>query len=52
VIYIESYAGDMYLERVKDVSRYRRAYDVIMRSSLDVASSKSLLRQIAREYRA
>lgn len=52
VVYIESYAGDMYLERVKDVSRYREAYKVILQSSLDVASSKSLLRQIAREYRA
>jgi len=52
VVYIESYAGDMYLERVKDVSRYRQAYNVILQSALDVASSKSLLRQMAREYRA
>ncbi|MEU1984800.1 helix-turn-helix transcriptional regulator [Nocardia sp. NPDC019395] len=53
VVYIESYAGDMYLERVKDVSRYRHAYDVIRQSSLDVAASKSLIRQIsAREYSA
>lgn len=53
VVYIESYAGDVYLERDKDVSRYRQAYDVIRQSSLDVAASKSLIRQIAaREYRA
>lgn len=53
VVYIESFAGDMYLERAKDVSRYRLAYDVIRQSSLDVAASKSLIRQIAaREYSA
>lgn len=53
VVYIESFAGDMYLERANDVSRYRQAYDVIRQSSLDVAASKSLIRQIAaREYNA
>ncbi|WP_063035754.1 helix-turn-helix domain-containing protein [Nocardia grenadensis] len=53
VVYIESYAGDMYLERAKDVSRYRQAYEAIRQSSLDVAASKRLIRQIAaREYRA
>ncbi|WP_245670932.1 helix-turn-helix domain-containing protein [Nocardia flavorosea] len=53
VVYVESYAGDMYLERAKDVGRYRQAYDVIRQSSLDVAASKSLIRQIAaREYNA
>lgn len=53
VVYIESYAGDVYLERTKDVSRYRQAYDAIRQSSLDVAASKSLIRQIAaREFRA
>ncbi|MBB5916936.1 transcriptional regulator with XRE-family HTH domain [Nocardia transvalensis] len=50
VVYIESYAGDLYLERAKDVGRYRQAYNVIRQSSLDVASSKRLVRQIAREY--
>ncbi|MBF6351460.1 helix-turn-helix domain-containing protein [Nocardia flavorosea] len=53
VVYVESYAGDMYLERAKDVSRYRRVHDVLRQSSLDVASSKRLIRQIAaREYSA
>lgn len=47
VVYIESYAGDMYLERDKDVSRYVQAYDDIRQSSLDMASSKRLIRQIA-----
>ncbi|MEU7631991.1 helix-turn-helix transcriptional regulator [Nocardia sp. NPDC049220] len=52
VVYIESYAGDMYLERTKDVDRYRQADNVIQQTTLDVASSKSLLRQMAREYQA
>jgi hypothetical protein len=52
VVYIESYAGDIYLERPKDISRYRRAHNVIQQSALDVASSKRLLRQVAKEYRA
>lgn len=52
VVYIESYAGDIYLERLKDVARYRQAYSVIQQSCLDVASSKRLLRQAAKEFRA
>ncbi|MGW0179358.1 helix-turn-helix domain-containing protein [Nocardia sp. NPDC003345] len=47
VVYIESYAGDLYLERTKDVIRYRQAYDAVRQSSLDMASSKRLIRQIA-----
>lgn len=52
VVYIESYAGDMYLERATDVVRYRQGYSVIQQASLDVASSKRLLGQAAKEYRA
>ncbi|WP_433662062.1 helix-turn-helix domain-containing protein [Nocardia sp. CA-128927] len=50
VVYVESYAGDMYLERPKDVGRYRQAYNTIQQSTLDVPTSKSLLRRVAREY--
>ncbi|WP_245552157.1 helix-turn-helix domain-containing protein [Nocardia aobensis] len=52
VVYIESYAGDMYLERNADVGRYRQAYNVIQQAALDVADSKRLLRHTAREFRA
>ncbi|MBF6173636.1 helix-turn-helix domain-containing protein [Nocardia blacklockiae] len=52
VVYVESYAGDLYLERAKDVGSYRQAYSVIVQSSLDVASSNRRLRQAAREFRA
>ncbi|WP_067894742.1 helix-turn-helix domain-containing protein [Nocardia vaccinii] len=51
VIYIESYAGAIYLERAKDVTRYSQAYNVIQQASFDVASSKRLLRQVAKEFR-
>jgi transcriptional regulator with XRE-family HTH domain len=50
VVYVESYAGDMYLERVKDVARYRQAYSVIQQCALDVAASKRLIRDLAREF--
>lgn len=50
VVYIESFAGDLYLERVKDVARYRQAYNVIRHAALDVVDSKRRLRQIAREH--
>ncbi len=50
VVYVESYAGDMYLERAKDVARYRQAYSVILQEALDVVSSKRLLRDLAREF--
>lgn len=50
VVYIESFAGDLYLERVKDVARYRQAYSVIRDAALDVVDSKRRLRAIAREH--
>ncbi|MGQ4598682.1 Scr1 family TA system antitoxin-like transcriptional regulator [Nocardia sp. R6R-6] len=52
VVYVESYGGDMYLERVKDLDRYRQAFETIQQTTLDVASSKALLRRVAREYAA
>lgn len=52
VVYIESYAGDMYLERSKDVARYRQACSIIQQAALDLAESKRFLRHTAREFRA
>ncbi|AHH15144.1 putative DNA-binding protein [Nocardia nova SH22a] len=52
VVYIESYAGDMYLERSKDVARYRQAYSILEQAALDIAESKRFLRHTAREFRA
>ncbi|WP_063036921.1 Scr1 family TA system antitoxin-like transcriptional regulator [Nocardia pseudovaccinii] len=50
VVVVESYTGDIYLERPKSVRRYRSAFDVIQRVALDVPDSKRQLRQAAEEY--
>ncbi len=52
VVYVEGFTGDLYLERKADVRRYRRAHEVLLRSALDVDTSRSLLRQVAKEYLA
>ncbi|MFE9575337.1 helix-turn-helix domain-containing protein [Nocardia sp. NPDC006044] len=49
-VYIESYSGGIHLAAADDVRRYRRAYWTIQRAALDVAASKHLLRQAAKEY--
>lgn len=48
VIYVENYTGDMYLEEESDVHKYRRAFATIQHAALDAATSKNLLRQVAR----
>ncbi|MFE7801270.1 helix-turn-helix domain-containing protein [Nocardia sp. NPDC057440] len=50
VVYVESYTGNIYLERPDTVQRYRRAFDAIQRVALDVPESKRLLRQAAKEF--
>ncbi|MBF6194830.1 helix-turn-helix domain-containing protein [Nocardia beijingensis] len=50
VVYVESFTGGLFLERVSDIDRYRDAYWVIHRAALDVQPSRDLLRQLAKEY--
>jgi hypothetical protein len=50
IVYAENYTGDMYSEKVGTVQRYAQAYERIRQAALDEASSRSLLRNIAREY--
>lgn len=50
VVYVQSYTGDIYLERPGTVRRYRAAIEVMQRVALDVPSSKRLLRQAAKEF--
>lgn len=50
VVYVESYAGDIYLERDSAVRRYRAGMEVMRRVALDVPNSKRLLRQVAKEF--
>ncbi|WP_245562375.1 helix-turn-helix domain-containing protein [Nocardia araoensis] len=50
VVYIESYAGSIHLERPDSVRRYRNAFQKIQRVALDRTESKHLLRRVAKEY--
>ncbi|MET8872274.1 helix-turn-helix transcriptional regulator [Nocardia sp. NPDC004604] len=52
VVYLENFTGDLYLESPGDVERYHVAHESIRRSALDETASRSLLRQLAREYGA
>ncbi|WP_171050079.1 helix-turn-helix domain-containing protein [Nocardia cyriacigeorgica] len=51
VVYIENYTGDLYLEGESDLRMYRAATAAIRAAALDAVSSRSLLRQMAKEYR-
>lgn len=50
VVYVESYRGDMYLEKPIDVQTYHRTHESFQRVALDEMASKNLLRQVAKEY--
>nr|WP_255342608.1 helix-turn-helix transcriptional regulator [Nocardia sp. CNY236] len=50
VVYVESYTGNIYLERADTVRRYRTAFETLRRVALDVPDSRRLLRQAAKEY--
>lgn len=50
VVYVESYIGDMYLEKAAAVQRYARAHQGLRRAALDDERSRALLRRVAKEY--
>lgn len=50
VIYVESYAGDLYLEGTTSVELYRQAHTAIRAAALDAADSKNMLRRLAKEF--
>lgn len=50
VVYLESLTGGMYLEKPNDVDRYHGAHQALMDAALDETASRTLLRQVAREY--
>lgn len=52
VVYLESFTGDMYLEKAADVESYYEAHAAIRLAALDEKASRSLLRQVAKEYLA
>ncbi|TLF60646.1 helix-turn-helix domain-containing protein [Nocardia cyriacigeorgica] len=50
VVYVESFTGDLYLEKPTTVQRYAEAYRTFQQAALDDAESKALLRRVAKEY--
>ncbi|MCU1644193.1 MAG: helix-turn-helix protein [Nocardia sp.] len=51
VVFVEEYAGDLYLEREAEVQRYRDAFTEISRVAVDPDTSRGLVLEIAKEYR-
>ncbi|MFQ6394781.1 helix-turn-helix domain-containing protein [Nocardia sp. KC 131] len=50
IVYLENLTGDLYLESHRGVGRYYVAHESICGAALDETASRSLLRQLAREY--
>ncbi|MFI5715940.1 helix-turn-helix domain-containing protein [Nocardia sp. NPDC051750] len=50
VVYLESYTGEMYLEKPDDVQRYYEAQRALVDAALDENASRTLLRQVAKEF--
>ncbi|BCK58900.1 transcriptional regulator [Nocardia wallacei] len=50
VVYVEEYAGDLYLEQDEDVNRYRRALREIDRVALEQEKSRAFILAVAKEY--
>lgn len=50
VVFVEGYAGDLYLEREAEVKRYRDALSEISRVALDPDTTRRLLLSIVKEY--
>lgn len=51
VVYIDSQAGNLYLERKPDVRRFKTSFDLLTASALDQADSKALLWDAAKEIK-
>ncbi len=52
VVYLESFSGCMYLEKTDEVRRYYRVLHSLRLAALDETNSRSLLRQVAKEFSA
>ncbi|WP_067689697.1 helix-turn-helix domain-containing protein [Nocardia jejuensis] len=50
VVFVEGYAGDLYLERETEVMRYRTAFAQISRVALNQEQTRQLVLSIAKEY--
>ncbi|WP_306362158.1 helix-turn-helix transcriptional regulator [Nocardia sp. CC227C] len=52
VVYVEEWAGDLYLEREAEVRRYRDAFTEIGRVALSPDASRQFISAVAKEYTA
>jgi hypothetical protein len=52
IVYVEEYAGDLYMERPEEVRRYGAALREISRVALDPVQSRQLILAVAKEYAA
>ncbi|MFE3187800.1 helix-turn-helix domain-containing protein [Nocardia sp. NPDC059240] len=52
MVFVEGYAGDLYLEREGEVDRYRNAFGEIARVALDQDTTRQLILSIVEEFRA
>lgn len=50
IVYVEEYAGDLYLERPEEVQRYQDAWREICRVALDPDQSRQRILAAAKEY--
>ncbi|MFF0454566.1 helix-turn-helix domain-containing protein [Nocardia africana] len=50
VVYVETFTGDLYLEKPATVRRYADAYEAMRLAALDAAASRAALRQVAKEH--
>ncbi len=50
VVYVEGFAGSLYLERETEVEQYHQAAEQIRRVALDAIQSRELILEVAREY--
>lgn len=51
IVYVEGYAGDLYLEREEEVDRYRRVLAELRRVALDGYKSRDFVLAVAKERR-
>lgn len=50
VVYLETFIGCMYLEKPDDVRRYYEVHEAVQQVAWDETASRSLLRQVAKEF--
>jgi len=50
IVYVDSQAGNLYLEKPHDVARFRQGFDELSTSACGSEASNSMLKRIAKDY--